>query len=89
MTTTIPFNPSPTENFQFTATLDGNDYNVIVNWNLFGARYYLAIYTFQGALVVLLPLIGSPLNYDISLTKGYFTSTMVYRVSNSQFEISP
>jgi hypothetical protein len=28
-------------------------------------------------------------NYDISLTGGYFDSTLVYRQSNSQFEVSP
>lgn len=89
MTTLINFNPSPTANFQFIATLDGKDYNVIVNWNLYGQRYYVNIYTLQNSLVVCTPLIGSPPDYDISLTKGYFTSTLVYRAQNRQFEVSP
>ena len=87
--TTIPFNPSATANTQFTATLDGVDYTVIVNWNLFGQRYYINIYTLQGTLVLCIALIGSPPNYDISMTKGYFTSTLVYRVSTGNFEVNP
>lgn len=87
MTTFVDFQPSQTANFQFTATLDGNDYNVIVNWNLFGERYYVNIYTLQNVLIVCLPLIGSPMDYNISLTKGYFATELVYRIQNQQFEI--
>ncbi len=85
----IPFLPSDSAPFQFQPQLDGQTYNVIVTWNLFGERYFINIYTLQGALVACLPLIGSPPDYDISLTAGYFTSTMVYRASSRQFEIVP
>lgn len=88
MTTYINFNPSPNEPFQFQPTLDGQVYSVIVTWNLFGQRYYVNIYTLDNALVVCLPLIGSPPERDISLTAGYFATTLVYRAANAQFEVS-
>lgn len=87
--TLYPFLPSATANFQFQPTLDGQVYNIIVNWNLAGQRYYINIYTLQGALVLCLPLIGSPPDYDISLTAGYFASTLVFRASSQIFEVSP
>lgn len=89
MTTIYDFSPSPTSNFTFQPTFDGEVYTVIVNWNLFGQRYYINIYTLQGALVACVPLIGSPPEYNISMTGGYFTSTLVYRVANAQFEVLP
>jgi hypothetical protein len=90
MTTFVDFVPSTTTNFQFQATLDGNIYVVFVTWNLFGQRYYLEIYDLSNNLVVSLPQIGSPLDYDINLVAGYFTtSTLVWRVQNNQFEITP
>lgn len=61
MTTLVQFNPQANSNFQFQATLDGNVYNIVINWNLFGARYYINIYTLAGKLIVCRPLIGSPL----------------------------
>ncbi len=85
--TYVIFNPSPTSNFQFQVTLDGNDYTVIVNWNLFGQRYYVNLYDLTGKLVVCLPLIGSPDLYNISLVAGYFTTLMVYRTASGNFEI--
>lgn len=89
MTTFTNFAPSPQTPFQFQPTLDGQAYTVVVTWNLFGQRYYVNIYDLGGVLVVCLPLIGSPVGYDISMTGGYFASTLVYRVRNRQFEVSP
>ena len=89
MTTYVDFSPSTTASFQFQPTLDGAIYTAIINWNLYGQRYYLNLYTLQGTLVLCIPLIGSPATYDISLTAGYFTSTLIYRVQNAQIEISP
>jgi hypothetical protein len=65
MTTTIQFSPSQNSNFQFQAKFDGNTYNVIVNWNLFGVRYFINIYDLSGHLIVARPLIGSPLGYAL------------------------
>lgn len=87
MTTLVTFSPSQTANFQFSADLDGTTYNIVVTWNLFGQRYYINIYTQQGALVVCLPLIGSPDDYSVSMTTGYFTTTLIYRTSSNQFEV--
>lgn len=84
----VAFTPSATANFQFQATFDGVAYNVIVTWSLYGLRYYVNIYTTQGALVACVPLIESPDNRDISMTAGYFTTTLVYRASLNQFEVS-
>jgi len=87
VTNVIRFTPSNNSNFQFQVTLDGSQYNIIVNWNIYGERYYVNIYDVNNTLVVCLPLIGSPLNYNISLTAGYFTTQLVYRVQNNQFEV--
>ena len=86
--TYIPFTPSATANFTFQATLDGAIYNVICTWNVFGERYYINIYDSTQNLIVSLPVIGSPDNYNISMTKGYFTTTLIYRVSSGNFEIA-
>jgi hypothetical protein len=66
MTTFTPFTPSVNQNFQFPATFDNQLYNVVVTWNLFGARYYVNIYSVAGTLIVSRPLIGSTLGYVIS-----------------------
>ena len=90
MTTFVDFAPSPNSLFTFQATLDGQQYTVIVSWNLWGARWYVNIFTVGGAWIVTIPQIASPLDYDINLVAGYFTtSTLVWRVDNGQFEINP
>ncbi len=85
--TYVAFNPSATSNFQFQVTFDGSDYTVIVNWNLFGQRYYVNVYALTGELIVCLPLIGSPNFFNISLVAGYFTTLFVYRAASGTFEI--
>ncbi|MBV8060464.1 MAG: hypothetical protein JO253_02920 [Alphaproteobacteria bacterium] len=87
MATIIPFNQSPTANFQFEATFDGKSYIVIVTWNLFGQRFYVNIYDTTGVLILSMPMIGSPDTKDISLTAGYFTTKLVYRVKSNNFEV--
>lgn len=90
MTTLTQFTPAINENFSFLPTLDGQQYNVTVTWNLFGQRWIVNVYTLAGALVFQKPLRGSPADYDINLLAGYFTtSTMVYRVSSNNFEVTP
>jgi len=83
----IQFVPTNNSNFRFQATFDGSVYNVIVNWNIYGQRYYVNIYNLNNKLIVALPLIGSPLNYNISLTAGYFTTQLVYRAPTQQFQV--
>ncbi len=98
MTTYIDFNPQPNVAFQFNATFDGNQYVVTCTWNLYrgGATpsgvhgYYVNVTDLLGNLVVALPLIGSPLTYDINMIAGYFfVSSLVFRPVTGQFEISP
>lgn len=89
MTTYIDFRPSDQALFQFQLTLDGQVYAAICTWNLYGQRYYVNLYDAAGVRIFSLPQIGSPLDSDISLTAGYFDSTLVYRVQNQQFEVSP
>jgi hypothetical protein len=89
MTTFFDFSPSQSSVFQFQPTLDGQAYTVSVPWGLFGERYYVDVRTLQGQPVFLLPLIGSPPDFDISLTAGYFTSTLIYRAGTNQFEVNP
>jgi hypothetical protein len=86
-TNIIQFAPSISANFQFKATLDGLVYNVVVTYNIYGERYYINIYDTSNTLILCMPLIGSPLEYNISLTAGYFTTMLIYREPNRQFEI--
>jgi hypothetical protein len=87
--TLFEFEPNPLQNTQLTVNLDGADYTAIIEWNLFGERYYLTIYTLQLAQVLSVPLVGSPDNADINLIGGYFTSTFVYRKNSARFEVNP
>lgn len=89
MATLIQFAPSPLAAFQFLAVLDGQTYTCTVTWNVFGQRWYLTIETQDGTRVVTEALIGSPPDFDISLTAGYFASTMVFRQATQVFEIAP
>ena len=89
MTAIVPFSPSPNANFQFTPTLDGQQYTLIVTWNFAAQRWYINIYTLQGALVLCRPMTGSPPTANVSLTAGYFDTVLVFRVTQQQFEIDP
>ena len=86
-TTYVDFVPSNAAPFQFQATLDDVSYNVIVTWNLFGRRYYVNVYALDGTLQIATAMVGSPVGYDISLVAGLFTSKLVYRAPNNQFEV--
>lgn len=86
-TAVITFVPDPASNFQFNATFDGQSYSVRVTWNVFGQRYYVNIYTTQGILMLSIAMVGSPPDYDISLTVGIFTTKLVWRVAANQFEV--
>jgi len=82
-----PFAPSSSANFQFTATLDGNPYTVICTFNTYGQRYYINIFDSSQARVLTRPVVGSPDDYDISLTLGFFTTKIVFRESTQSFEV--
>lgn len=69
MTAYFAFQPSAIANFQFQPTLDGQQYNVVVTWGLFGQRYYANCYALDGTPIFTVPLVGSPVGLDLeSLT---------------------
>jgi len=71
--------------FQFQPILDGNAYNVIVTWNIFGMRYYINIYDQYNNFIVCMPVIGSTSEKNISMTAGYFNTQLIYRSDLAQF----
>ena len=90
MTTLYQFTPTVDQNFSFLPTFDGLQYNGAVTWNLFGQRWVVNVYNLQGQLYFQKPLTASPEGYNINLAQGYFTtSTLVYRQSTNNFEVSP
>lgn len=66
MTTVIPFLPSNISAPQIAVTLDGNDYNMVVTWNVSGARYYINLYDLNGNWIVTCPIITSPPAEDVA-----------------------
>jgi hypothetical protein len=92
MTTYAPFTPTATGNppWQGRFTLDGAAYNAIAQWNIAGQRWYINLTDISGSTVWYGPLIGSPLDYDILLAPGLFTtSTLLFRADSGQFEVTP
>ena len=60
MTTYTLFQPPRKTPFQFQPTLDGQVYNIIVTWNIFGQRWYLNLYDLLGNRLDTCALVGSP-----------------------------
>lgn len=90
MTTVTFFNPQSNQNFSFNVVLDGVSYIAVCTYNLYAQRYYISIYDTARILIVINPLAASPDHYDIDLVYGYFTtSTLVYRGSSGNFEVTP
>jgi hypothetical protein len=92
MTTFIPFAPSPTQTppFQVTVTLDSVSYNLTAMWNFAAQRWYASLADGSGNMTWYGALVGSPLNYDIPLAPGVFTtSTILFREDSGNFEITP
>ena len=83
------FTPSPLAPFQFQAILDANPFNVTVFWNTFGQRWYIRITDQSGTTIVTKPLVGSPASYAISMTAGYFVSTLTYSDDTQIFTVIP
>lgn len=91
--TLIPFSPSPTQLFTFTAELTGKDGNASTYvfstpYNIFGKRFYLTCLSVQGEHQFTVPLTGSPDTFDIPLTAGYFKTSVLYRSSTNNIEVS-
>ncbi len=68
MTTRTPFQPSSATAFTFQATLDGEQYTVVVTYNLFGQRYYASVYDLSGNLVSSRGLVSSTALIGAALT---------------------
>jgi hypothetical protein len=60
MTTIIPFIPSNLLAPRFDVVLDGNNYNVVVTWNISAQRYYVNVYGIDGSWIITTPLVQSP-----------------------------
>jgi hypothetical protein len=60
VTTFTDFTPTATQPFQFSPTLDGAPYSLVVTWGLAGQRWYVNLYDQHGVLIFYLPLIASP-----------------------------
>jgi hypothetical protein len=88
MTTYTSFTPPPNVPFRFLATFDGIQCSVAVTWNVYRQGWYVNVYE-GNTLIVSRARVGSPPASDISLTGGYFTSTLVYRQATNNFEVSP
>lgn len=92
MTTFIPFAPSSTQTppFQVTVTLDSASYNLTAMWNFAAQRWYVSLVNASNSVAWYGAMVGSPLNYDIPLAPGVFTtSTILYREDTGNLEISP
>jgi hypothetical protein len=90
--TTIQFTPSNTGSppFKVSVTLDGTSYSLVTMWNFYRGDWYVSLTDQSGNVVINQPLIGSPSDSDIYLFPGIFmTSTVVYRISTTMFEINP
>lgn len=62
------FQPSNTTAFTFQATLDGEQYTVVVTYNLFGQRYYATVYDLSGNLISSRGLVSSTALISAALT---------------------
>lgn len=92
MTTYVLFNPTATGNPPWRAqlALDGAVHFATAQWNIAGQRWYINLTNSSGATVWYGPLIGSPLDYDILLASGLFTtSTLLFRADTGNFEVTP
>ena len=96
-TTVIQFVQSLTTPFQFQAILNGatslvnstsTNFTVTLLWNVFGQRYYVLISDQNGTLILNTPLIASPSTMPISMTAGYFSTSIIYDEGAQQFTIT-
>ena len=92
MATFVPLtlNASTSPPFSYVFTLDSASYPGSVTWNVAAQRWYFTLTDQFANLIWNGPLIGSPLNYDIPLAPGIFsTSTILWREDTGNFEILP
>ncbi|MEG0234065.1 MAG: hypothetical protein RR680_18965 [Hafnia sp.] len=82
-----PFTGNEQKSMIFTPMLDGEVYNCQTKWNIAAQRWYINISDNSGNRQLTIPVIASPVGYDINLLVGAFNSTkMVWRHSIGQIE---
>jgi hypothetical protein len=86
-TSIIPFVPQAGLPFQFSCVLDGQTFDCTVTWNLFEQRFFINLFSTDGTRVLSIARVGSPSGYDISLVAGYYTTKLVWRDPDNQFEV--
>ena len=92
MATLIPLNLNSTVSPPFSAifTLDGVAYSGSVLWSIVAQRYYFQLTDQAGDVIWYGALIGSPLNADIPLAPGIFTTSVIlFREDAGNFEVTP
>ena len=92
MTTIVPLvlNNTVSPPFSYVFTLDSVAHLGTVTWNITAQRWYFTLTDQNGNVTWNGPLIGSPLNYNINLAPGIFTtSTILWREDTGNFEVTP
>ncbi|QGZ66267.1 hypothetical protein [Paraburkholderia acidisoli] len=86
----LTLNNSASPPFSYVFTLDSASYTGSVTWNVYAQRWYFTLQDQLANVVWNGPLVGSPLDYDIPLAPGIFTtSTILWREDTGNFEVSP
>lgn len=86
ITTSAPHGYSIGKNVQLTITgVTPSAYNGLYNCLITGTMTFNYLLTANPGVATAYGAV----NYNISLTAGYFASTLVYRIANQQFEVSP
>lgn len=83
MTTIFNFTPGRFAPYTFQPTLDGDQYNAVVKWNLQAQRWYIILTDNTGDMIFTLPLIGSlnPIPIDtIDFDEGVVTVSFIDRL---------
>jgi hypothetical protein len=96
VTTYYPFVPSPRQAPSFMPTLDGNQYNITVIWNVSSRRFYIQCKDLSGNLIFFVPLSETKsnnplisLSYDSQNTRVIATTRdIIYYGMGSSFNVS-
>jgi len=67
MTSYFPFQSSRSSAPLFMPTLDGQVYQCIVTWNIFGQRYYVNCYDGSGVRVFTVPMLETSAGHNIQM----------------------
>lgn len=87
-TTRYPFSGNEQTSMAFAPVLDGMVYHCQMKWNIAAQRWYLEITDNSGSRILTIPVVASPIGYDINLLSGVFDRTkMVWRDATGQMEV--